>query len=226
MNGSRPTFSSPWTNFALVLVFGAAMGLLEAICVIYLRQLVLPVGMEVPANAPIDRYPIEIWREACTIVMLGVVGWLAARTLVTRFGMFVAAFGVWDILYYVGLYVWAGWPSSIMEWDCLFLIPCEWWGPVLAPVLISLSFVATCVALIVADEAGRPIRPTPWRIVLLSIGWTIWLASFIVPGYGLARHPDSYPWWALILGMFPALAATAPLGGRPAAAEEQSACPA
>lgn len=138
-----PASSAPlWKNLALVVVYATAMGLLEAICVVYLRQLLLPGGVGQIEVAAMDRYySVESWREACTVVMLLAVGWLAGTTLATRFGFFVAAFGIWDIWYYVGLYLWTGWPGSLLEWDCLFLSPCPWYGPVLAPVLISLSFL-------------------------------------------------------------------------------------
>jgi hypothetical protein len=46
--------------------------------------------------------------------------------------MFV--FGIWDLFYYVWLKVCLGWPSSLLTWDVLFLIPVPWVGPVLAPV--------------------------------------------------------------------------------------------
>ena len=47
------------------------------------------------------------------------------------------AFGFWDILYYVFLRIMSGWPSSLFDWDILFLLPVPWWGPVLAPVAIA-----------------------------------------------------------------------------------------
>ena len=146
----------------LVVAYATAMGLLEAICVVYLRHLLLPVGGGQIEVAALNRYPIELWREASTIVMLVVVGWLAGTSPATRFGCFLAAFGIWDIWYYAGLYVWTGWPGSLLEWDCLFLMPCPWYGPVLAPVLISLSFIVSCICLIVAERAGQGIR---WQMV-------------------------------------------------------------
>ncbi len=202
-----------WSNLVLVAVYATAMGMLEAICVVYLRHLVLPDRTGPIDAAAMARFPIEPCREACTILMLVAVGWLAGTSLATRFGFFIAAFGIWDVWYYVGLYVWAGWPTSLLEWDCLFLLPCPWYGPVLAPVLISLSFVVSCICLIVTERAGQGIRPTLPRVGLLAIGWVIWILSFtlpagLLPGQG---HPASYPWWALLLGMISAQAATWPV---------------
>jgi hypothetical protein len=142
--------------------------------------------------------------------MLATVGWLAGSSTSTRFGFFLSAFGVWDICYYIGLFIWTGWPASLLEWDCLFLLPCPWYGPVLAPVLISLAFIVSCVRLIVAEHAGHPVRVTPLRLALVALGWLIWILSFTLPGAWekSGTYPSYYPWWALVLGMIPALAAT------------------
>jgi hypothetical protein len=77
-----PSSSAPlWKNLALVAVYATAMGLLEAICVVYLRHLLLPTGVGQIEVAALNRYPIESWREACTIVMLVAMGLLAGTSL-------------------------------------------------------------------------------------------------------------------------------------------------
>ena len=63
--------------------------------------------------------------------------WVAATTLPGRVGAFALAMGVWDIFYYVFLWVFTGWPASIVDPDVLFLIPLPWWGPVISPTLIA-----------------------------------------------------------------------------------------
>ena len=94
--------------------------------------------------------PVEVVREAATLVMLLAVGALAGaparqprwgavagRTWARRLGYSAIAFGVWDILYYVFLKIICDWPKSLFDWDILFLLPLPWWGPVLAPVCIA-----------------------------------------------------------------------------------------
>ena len=66
---------------------------------------------------------------------------LTLTTRRQRLAYALVAFGVWDIFYYVWLKVLTGWPHSLLDWDVLFLIPLPWWGPVLAPVLISLLMI-------------------------------------------------------------------------------------
>ena len=77
------------------------------------------------------------------------VGYLAGRTWWQRLAYWLFAFGVWDICYYVWLYVYLRWPTSPRTKDLLFLIPGEWWAPVWQPVLASLGLVAVA-ALILA----------------------------------------------------------------------------
>src|SRR5689334_21057252 len=132
-NGSRgrPTVAREiWTRLAWLAIYAAAMGLLEAICVIYLRRL-LPFdsGVHVPR---LERLRIEVIREAATLVMLVAVAWLAGTNARSRIAGFFFAFGIWDIVYYAGFWWLVGWPTGLLQWDCLFLIPKPWYAPVLA----------------------------------------------------------------------------------------------
>src|SRR3989304_8047739 len=103
-------------------VFAVGMGWLEAAVVVYLRLLYSPEGFEYPLRTmPGDVLRLEALREAATIVMLIAVGWLAGRGKLERFGYFMMAFGIWDIVYYIGLRAAVGWPESLMTMDLLFL---------------------------------------------------------------------------------------------------------
>ncbi len=127
----------------VVILFAVAMAWVEAASVYYIRVVVdrivpyqqnpLPVGGVLGA--------VELVREASTLIMLLTVGILAGRAWHERLGYSALAFGVWDILYYVFLRVMSGWPTSLLDWDVLFLLPLPWWGPVLAPVSIALLMV-------------------------------------------------------------------------------------
>ena len=109
-------------------VFAVAMAYVESAVVVYLREafdIVDVVRDAVPLPGVYG--PVELGRELATIVMLLSMGWLAGRALQDRLGFAVFAFGVWDIAYYFWLWVFIGWPSSLLEWDVLFLIPLPWW---------------------------------------------------------------------------------------------------
>ncbi len=119
--------------------FAVAMGFLEAIVVVYIRHLLgmvpTPVDLKIEVVRQIPRWLIntERVREACTIVMLAALGWLAGRSRWERVGVFLWAFGIWDLTYYLGLYLFLRWPPSLTTIDCLFLIPVPWIAPVWLP---------------------------------------------------------------------------------------------
>jgi hypothetical protein len=148
----------PAARLTALVVFAAAMGWLEAVVVVYIRGLLGFHEAAVPPDpAEMMRrlqslpwlIPTEQTREAATIVMLAVVAWLAGRSLRSRFGAFLVSFGVWDIMYYVGLYALIRWPTSLATMDLLFLIPPHpWWSqPVWVPVAISCVMIAVGFAL-------------------------------------------------------------------------------
>src|SRR5882672_5956538 len=74
--------------------------------------------------------------------MLLAVAMLASEDRWERFLVFSLAFGIWDICYYAWLWVFIGWPPSLLTWDVLFLIPVPWLAPVLAPLIVSACLVA------------------------------------------------------------------------------------
>jgi len=75
-----------------------------------------------------------------------------------RLAYFLTIFAVWDIFYYIWLKVLLGWPSSIMEWDILFLIPVTWAGPVLAPIILSITMLIGAMLLLQRESYGQPLR--------------------------------------------------------------------
>jgi hypothetical protein len=165
-------------RLGLVFAFAIAMAWVESAVVVYLRVL---IGRIDPYQA--DPLPIsvglgwiEVGREIATLVMLWAVGWLAGRTWRGRAGYSLIAFGTWDIFYYIFLVPMNGWPHSLLDWDVLFLIPLPWWGPVLAPVLISLLLIIGGTLAAARDHFQRSAWPH----------WWTWL--FNLTGVGLALY--------------------------------------
>ncbi len=161
-------------------IFALFMGFLEATVVVYLRELYYPAGFEFPLQIfDVKLLVIELVREFSTLVMLVTVGLLAGRTPLQKFGFFLYLFGVWDIFYYVALKLFLNWPASLLTWDLLFLIPVTWVGPVLAPLICSLTMI--CFALVTSYPSGKiaslKLKTGEW-IFLLSGAFIIFL-SFI-----------------------------------------------
>lgn len=151
--------------------YAIAMGLLESAVVVYLRELYYPNGFRFPlVSLPPGLALVEIVREACTLAMLLAVAALAADDRHDGFFVFGFLFGVWDLVYYAGLWAVLGWPESLWTWDVLFLIPVPWVAPVLAPVLISLLLVGGFAAHTWARgrNASIRLRPPEWALAIVG----------------------------------------------------------
>ena len=192
-----------------VIIFAIAMGIMEAICVVYIRQIIFPpdgIINDFPTNN--FNFMYEIIRESITIIMLSTMALLAAYNWRTRLAMFFLAFGIWDIFYYVGLKIFLNWPASIMDWDTLFLIPIAWYSPVIVPVLISFYFIAGSIFIILHEGNGNQLRFTPKVIALQALAFIVWLVSFMNNTKHITEHGYDnvhYSWLlfnlALILGI-------------------------
>jgi len=138
---------------------------------------------------------IEVGREAATLVMLLAVAALAGRGRWERFLYFSLAFGVWDICYYAWLWVFIGWPPSLLEWDVLFLIPVPWLAPVLAPLIVSACLVAGSAWLLVLEARGTSPRipRLAWAVAVAGAGLV--LLSFI------GAQPPAFRWEVFGIGV-------------------------
>ena len=159
-------------------IFAIAMGTLEAIVVVYIRQLYYPQGFDFPLTM-LSLLSMECCREAATIIMLAAVGIIAGKDNLQRFAYFLYAFAVWDIIYYAGLKVLLNWPSSFLTWDVLFLIPVPWIGPVLAPIISSLTMILFGGIIICLQEKGYIVKIKLWEWSLTFLGAFIILCSFV-----------------------------------------------
>jgi hypothetical protein len=166
------------TRWLIVVVFAVGMAWVEAASVYYLRSMVDRIQPYQENPLPIRGVlgQVELVREAATLVMLLTVGMLAGRTWQVRLGYTAIAFGVWDIFYYVFLRMMSGWPTSLFDWDILFLLPLPWWGPVLAPVSIALLMIVW----------GTFVSQSSDRSPATSVTWALWTVSGI--GIALALY--------------------------------------
>ena len=155
--------------FVLTGLFAIAMGFLEAIVVVYLRELYYPHGFSFPLQTmPANILSVELVREICTIVMLLTISLIAGKNRLQKFAWFIYCFAVWDIFYYVGLKLFLNWPPSLLTWDLLFLVPVAWVGPVLAPVICSLTMILLAVCIILLQEKGYHVRIkfSEWGLII------------------------------------------------------------
>ncbi|MCB0735317.1 MAG: hypothetical protein H6608_01655 [Flavobacteriales bacterium] len=184
----------PYRTFWVVTLFAVAMAMLESAVVIYLRAMLYPDGFVFPLETlDLGLAVVEVSREAATILMLIGIGWLAGNNGNTRFAYFLHAFAVWDIFYYVFLYVFLGWPQSPATWDVLFLIPVMWVGPVWSPVLLSFMMIAFAVLLIRINASGYISVGRNWY--LLITGALTCIAAFCWDPVQFMMNQSSGKWY-------------------------------
>lgn len=155
----------------ILAVWAAAFGVVEGTVVVYLRAVMASLtdfGAELSGVAafsktlfsdpailnslPPSLYIVELLREAATLVMLAAAAFLTAKGAKERWAAFLWAFAVWDIVYYISLWLAIGWPGSLTDFDVLFLLPVPWFSQVWLPVLVS---AFTLVAVAVSTEWKR-----------------------------------------------------------------------
>lgn len=125
----------------LIALLGIAFGFVEAAVVVYLRA-ATGLWPAPQANSlvtlPQTLIRIECFRETATIVMLGVIAWLAGQSFKQKTLAFLWTFALWDFSYYVWLRLAIGWPASLLDSDILFLIPVPWVAQVWFPIVVSI----------------------------------------------------------------------------------------
>ncbi len=187
-----------------VIIFAVAMAYFESAVVVYLRQLYYPDGFSFPLKI-IDPYliRIELFRELATIVMLIMVSAICGKKLWERFGYFLVLFGIWDIFYYIFLKITLGWPSSILDWDILFLIPLPWIGPVIAPSLVALLMVIIGLSITSRFNRGIDFKPTrlTWLLSIIATGMILFSFMHDIDATLKFQTPRPYLYWLLISGL-------------------------
>jgi hypothetical protein len=197
------------SRFWLVVILAIAFGYIEAAVVVYLRQIFHPAGFVFPlASFPLIAESnrillVEVGREAATIVLIFAVCFLAGQNRRQRLAYFMIIFAVWDIFYYVWLKVILDWPASIVDWDVLFLIPCPWAGPVLAPVLVSLTMLVVATLIFYRDCLGKPITILLWDWLGFLLSSVIIVVSFCIAGQYMqsSDYAGRFSWLIFTIGL-------------------------
>jgi hypothetical protein len=215
--------SARWWRVVIGLViFGAAFGYVEAAVVEYLRSMYAPLRAHFyPTVPPGELFPlltleqlsvlgsehtarlrIELGREFATLTMLASVALIATRTAREWIAAFVICFGVWDIAFYLSLKLLLDWPASLLTWDILFLLPVPWVGPVIAPMLVSISMIAAGLVVLWREYNDRPIYIARSRWAVIILGGAIVVAAFVwdFRNTGMGRSPNPFNWILFFVG--------------------------
>lgn len=158
-------------KFLWLTFLGLALGILEAIVVVYIRELYYPEGFHFPLKLlPPLLLVSEMVRELCTLLILFCIAFLVGKSNLERLSVFLFIFGTWDIFYYAGLKLFLNWPDSLFTWDILFLIPIIWLGPVLAPLICSSVMILIALYYDWHERIGtlKNLRFREWMLLVIG----------------------------------------------------------
>lgn len=211
-----------WRIIAGIVVFSAAFGYVEAAVVAYLRTIYAPLRSHFyPGVAASDLFPllsldqlgslgsehttrlkIELGREFATLLMLAGVALSAGRSIREWFAAFVTCFGIWDITFYACLKLLLHWPASMLTWDILFLLPVPWVGPVLAPILVSISMIFGGLIVLWREYGEKPVEITGLQWTMIIVGGILVFAAFVADFRNTAagKYPSAFHWGLFLAG--------------------------
>ena len=173
-------------TFLLVVLFSIAFAFIESAVVVYIRELYYPEGFDFPLKLMAFHIIItELFREISTLIILVSIGILAGRSSIEKFAYFIMSFAIWDIFYYVFLKALINWPESLLTWDILFFIPLTWVGPVIAPVINSVTMIILACCIIFFVQKREKIFPG--RLV-----WPLLIAGSLITIYTYTEEFTSF----------------------------------
>ena len=178
----------------LTTIFCMAMAYLESAIVVYLRALYYPEGFAFPLKLVEKNIVItEFFREIATVIMLACIGIVAGRKNNEKFAFFIYSFAVWDIFYYVFLKILLNWPGSFFTWDILFLIPSPWVGPVIAPIINSLTMILLggCIVYFTEKKGNARLGKIEWALLIAGAGVIIYAYTEEYLAFMLSRFSFS-----------------------------------
>jgi len=192
-------------DILILTIFGIAFGYIEGAAAHYLRVYLYPTGFGNTLKIDLHSFLIEIGREFSTLVVLWCVAMLTRGSFSIKFSNFVFIFAIWDIVYYVALYIFEKWPTCLLDWDVLFLIPIPWFAPVIVPITISLIGIIGCFVVRFIHAGKEKIRAGFLTSILLWSALILWLVSFL--RHSPSEHfPAYYDWELFFHGIFLAIA--------------------
>lgn len=172
--------------FYLVIIFAIAFAYIESSVVVYIRELYYPEGFHFPLKLMAFNIIItELFRELATLIILLSIAVIAGRNFGERLAYFILSFALWDIFYYLFLKVLINWPPSLLTWDILFFIPLTWVGPVLAPVINSLTMIVMSLVILYFTRKSKKVR---FNFLI----WSLIIVGCLITIYGYTEEYTSF----------------------------------
>jgi hypothetical protein len=211
-----------WRVVVGLVIFGVAFGYVEAAVVAYLRAMYAPLRAQFYPSAPsgelfplltldqlslvgpehATRLKIELGRECATLAVLASVAVIPARKAREWIAAFAVCFGIWDVAFYLWLKLLLAWPASLFTWDILFLLPVPWVGPVIAPILVSISMIGAGLVVLWREYNDKPVHIAASRWAVIITGGAVVLAAFMwdFRNTAMGGSPNPFNWELFFLG--------------------------
>lgn len=199
-----------------VIVWAVAFAFVESAVVEYLRAIYYPLnkgGFQFPiltveqlesfGTEHWNRLLIELGRELATLVMLATLGIAAGQNRREAWAHFMMAFGVWDLAFYFWLKVLLDWPTGLMTWDLLFLLPVPWVSPVLAPVVVSIAMIVAGLIVLRCEARGKTLVAGWKEWAAIVVGGAVVIVSFCWDYRNIMQGglPNPFNWPLFVLGL-------------------------
>ncbi|HPE35040.1 MAG TPA: hypothetical protein PLI65_09600 [Bacteroidales bacterium] len=220
----------PLKTLLWVTLFGIAFANIESAVVIYLRDLFYPDGFSFPLKIMSNNVEsirnislVEVFREFATMLLLVSIAAVTSKNFNIGFAWFIYAFAIWDIFYYFFLFVFLGWPESLLTWDVLFLLPFTWVGPVIAPITNSICMILLALVIIRYWQTEKLIKKWHWTglivgSIIIIISYTEDYVGFMLTDFSLFELmninntgllmdkmqnyvPQRFAWWLYFIGV-------------------------
>ncbi|MCF7885109.1 MAG: hypothetical protein K9M80_01320 [Candidatus Marinimicrobia bacterium] len=150
---------------------------------------------------------IEIFREIFSLTVVFLIAYLSGNNYREKFAALMFTFGLWDIFYYIWLFIIHQWPPSWMTWDVLYRVPIMWTGPVIAPLIVSVCLVSSALIIFYIEHNKIEIEFTSGMWIFEIIAGTGVIISFVWNSQSTLRGawPGGFPWWlflpSILLGL-------------------------
>lgn len=145
---------------------------------------------------------LEVYRKIALLLIIFLSACQFTQSAALRILSTVILLSVWVLSRYAWLYIWLGWPPSLMSYDVIFFAPAYWVAPVLCPLLLAGTGVVAATALIYLVETRISPAPSPVHWFLVAAGLVTCLYALMGESdyYAAGGSPPRFPWEAFWTG--------------------------
>jgi len=193
--------------------FAFALGLLDAVVVVYLRALtsaeMFPLTESLLSLSPRLR-SVELTRQLVTPLTLLAPALLLNRSVPVRIAIYMLTSGAWVLAGYACLWLFLRWPGSLLTYDVLFLVARPWVAPVGCVIAVAGLLAAGASLYLFWARTRKPGLPGVIPLAALVSGAALLVLSFSWEGdyYTGGGLPPRFAWGLFATGYLLAVAGT------------------